>query len=67
MIKRKMEARIGNVEHARDVYQRGIEARCGGMHNVWQGLGALEASMGNRDRAREVRWFSCLRFTCRFP
>ena len=49
-----MEAKRGNVEHARDVYKRGIAARCNGMASVWQGLGALEASVGNRDGAREV-------------
>lgn len=50
-----MEAKIGNIDHAREVYERGIAARCCGMASVWQGLGSLEASVGNRDRAREVR------------
>ncbi|CAM9548010.1 unnamed protein product [Scytosiphon promiscuus] len=49
-----MEAKIGNVEHARDVYRRGIAARCTGAANVWQGFGKLEASAGNRDAAREI-------------
>ena len=43
------------MEHARDVYRRGIAARCSGAASVWQGFGALEASVGNREAAREVR------------
>ncbi|CAB1118538.1 unnamed protein product [Ectocarpus sp. CCAP 1310/34] len=50
-----MEAKLGNVEHARSVYKRGIAARCSGAVHVWQGFGKLEASEGNRDAARKAR------------
>ena len=53
-VRSTMEARIGNVEHAREVYRRGIAARCSGAASVWQGFGALEASLGDRDTARQV-------------
>ncbi|CAN0555065.1 unnamed protein product, partial [Ectocarpus sp. 8 AP-2014] len=36
-----MEAKLGNVEHARSVYKRGIAARCSGAVHVWQGFGKL--------------------------
>lgn len=49
-----MEMKLGNMDRARAVYERGIEARCRGMASVWQGLGCLETSLGNKDKAREV-------------
>ncbi|CAM9519803.1 unnamed protein product, partial [Ectocarpus fasciculatus] len=49
-----MEAKLGNVEHARSIYRRGIAARCSGAVHVWQGFGKLEASEGNRDAARKI-------------
>lgn len=53
---RLMESRLGNIESARKVFKRAIEARCTGMPSVWNGLGRLEVSAGEYDRAREVGW-----------
>ncbi|CAN0443414.1 unnamed protein product [Discosporangium mesarthrocarpum] len=53
-----MEARLGNLEVARELYQKGIASRCTDMSSVWAGLGALEAKSGRVERAREVRFLS---------
>jgi tetratricopeptide (TPR) repeat protein len=49
-----MEERLGNVDAARAVLQRGIAARCSDMASVWHGLGSLELRCGDVDAARSL-------------
>ncbi len=49
-----MEERGGNIHAAREVFKRGIAARCSDMASVWHGLGILELRQGGAAAARDV-------------
>jgi Tfp pilus assembly protein PilF len=49
-----MELRRGNVEGARQVFERGLQAQCSDVASVYHGLAKLEMSLGNVDLARDI-------------
>jgi len=49
-----MELRRGNVDGARQVFERGLHAQCTDIASVYHGLAQLELSRGNVDVAREI-------------
>lgn len=49
-----MEVQHGDIERARDVFQRGVCARCTDAASVYHGLGKLELLLGNTDAARDT-------------
>jgi tetratricopeptide (TPR) repeat protein len=48
------EARRGNTEEARAIFQRGVQANCSDVASIYHGYGMLELSLGNVDEAREI-------------
>jgi len=49
-----MEFQRGDADRARDVFQRGVKARCSDAASVYHGLGKLELSLGNIEEARDI-------------
>jgi tetratricopeptide (TPR) repeat protein len=49
-----MELHRGNVEKARGVFIRGLQARCTAAASVYHGLAKLELSQGNIESARSI-------------
>ena len=49
-----MEFQRGDIERARDVFQRGVSAHCTDAASVYHGLGKLELSLGNTVTARDI-------------
>lgn len=49
-----MEMRRGNVDAARAIFHRGVQAHCTDAASVYHGLARLELSLGNVEIAREV-------------
>lgn len=48
------EARRGNLEEARMVFQRGTQANCADVASIYHGYGMLEISCGNVEKARSI-------------
>ena len=48
------EARRGNIDEARLVFQRGTKANCSDAASIYHGYGMLEMSVGNVDSARSI-------------
>lgn len=49
-----MELRRGNVDAARQVFDRGVKAQCSDVASVYHGLAKLELSLGNVDEAKNA-------------
>ena len=48
------EARRGNIEEARSVFERGTQANCSDAASIYHGYGMLEISLGNVEKARSI-------------
>ncbi|KAG7354848.1 type IV pilus biogenesis/stability protein PilW [Nitzschia inconspicua] len=48
------EARRGNIEEARSIFERGVQANCSDVASIYHGYGMLELSLGNVEEAREI-------------
>jgi tetratricopeptide (TPR) repeat protein len=48
------EFQRGNIEKARQVFQRGVQAQCSDAASVYHGYAKLELALGNVNRAREL-------------
>lgn len=48
------EARRGNIEEARLVFERGTRANCSDAASIYHGYGMLEISVGNVEKARSI-------------
>jgi tetratricopeptide (TPR) repeat protein len=48
------EARRGNIEEARSVFERGTQANCSDAASIYHGYGMLEISVGNVEKARSI-------------
>lgn len=48
------EARRGNIDEARAVFERGTQANCSDAASIYHGYGMLEISMGNVEKARSI-------------
>lgn len=48
------EFQRGNIDNARDVFQRGVRAKCSDAASLYHGYGKLELSLGNVDSARSI-------------
>mmetsp|Transcript_41690 Transcript_41690/g.100000 ORF Transcript_41690/g.100000 Transcript_41690/m.100000 type:complete len:1258 (+) Transcript_41690:115-3888(+) len=50
----KAEARFGEIDEARSIFERGIGAGCSDSASIFHGYGMLELSAGNVERARAI-------------
>ena len=50
----KAEARFGDIDEARSIFERGIRAGCSDSASIFHGYGMLELSTGNVERARAI-------------
>ena len=48
------EAKRGNIEEARSVFERGTKANCSDAASIYHGYGMLEISVGNVEKARSI-------------
>jgi Tfp pilus assembly protein PilF len=48
------EARRGNIEEARSIFERGVQANCSDAASIYHGYGMLEISCGNLEKARGI-------------
>ncbi|KAL3919789.1 MAG: hypothetical protein SGILL_003577 [Bacillariaceae sp.] len=48
------EARRGNMDEARSIFERGVQANCSDAASIYHGYGMLEISCGNLEEAREI-------------
>lgn len=48
------EAKRGNIDEARFVFERGTEAKCSDVASIYHGYGMLEISLGNVEKARSI-------------
>lgn len=49
-----IELRNGNIEQARAVFERGVQADCSDAGSLYHGYGKLELALGNVDAARSI-------------